>query len=84
MFDEAAHSRLRDPTPSKDLHGVSSSILRTLSAVHLQESDLASKLGRLLFIRLVSRRRKKRWSDDPLSEVRREGTHCSPCCTFGT
>ena len=56
MFNEATHSRLRDPTPSKDLHGVSRSILRTLSAVHLQEGDLASEFGRLFFIRLVSRR----------------------------
>jgi hypothetical protein len=55
MFDEAAHSRLRDPTPSKDLHGVSRGILRKASAVHLHEGDLASKLGRLLFIRLVVR-----------------------------
>ena len=57
VFDEAAHSRLRDPTPSKYLYGVSRGILRTASAVHLQKGDLARKFGGLLFIRLVSRRR---------------------------
>lgn len=59
MFDEAAHSRLRDPTPSKDLYRVSRSILSTLGTVHLQESNLTSKFGRLLFIRLFSRCRQK-------------------------
>ena len=73
MFDEATHSRLRDPTPSKDLHGISRSILRTVSAVHLQKGDLASKFGRLFFIRLISRRCQKRRSDKRLLRVETRG-----------
>jgi hypothetical protein len=55
MFDESAHSRLRDPAPSKNLHGVPRGVLRGLSAVHFQERDLAGKLGRLLLVRLEAR-----------------------------
>jgi hypothetical protein len=53
MFDEAAHSRLRDAAPPKDLHRIPCRILRAPCAVHLQESDLAGKVGRLFLVRLA-------------------------------
>ena len=54
MFDsdEAAHSRLRDAAPAKVLHRIPCRILRAPCAVHLQESDLAGKLGKLFLVRL--------------------------------
>jgi hypothetical protein len=52
MFDEAAHSRLRDAAPPKDLHRIPCRILRAPCAVHLQESDLAGKVGSLVLVRL--------------------------------
>lgn len=52
MFDETAHSRLRDATPPKDLHCIPCGILRAPRAVHLQKSDLAGKVGRLFLVRL--------------------------------
>jgi hypothetical protein len=52
MFYQAAHSRLRDAAPPKDLHRIPCRILRAPCAIHLQESDLASKVGRLFFVRL--------------------------------
>ncbi len=54
MFDEAAHSRLRDTPTTKELHGVPRRILRAPSAVHLQESDLARELRRLLLVRHIA------------------------------
>ena len=50
MFDEAAHSRLRDPAPPEDLYCIPCGILRTPCAVHLQESDLAGKVGSLILV----------------------------------
>ena len=52
MFDEAAHSRLRDAAPPKDLYRISCCILRAPCAVHLQKSDLAGKIGSLVLVRL--------------------------------
>ena len=52
MFNEAAHTRLRDPAPPKDLYRIPCRILRAPCAVHLQKSDLAGKVGRLFLVRL--------------------------------
>ena len=52
MFDETAHTRLRDTAPPKDLHRIPCCILRTSCAVHLQESDLAGEVGSLFLVRL--------------------------------
>ncbi len=52
MFDETAHSRLRNTAAPKDLHRIPCCILRTSRAVHLQESDLTGKVGSLLCVRL--------------------------------
>src|SRR5713226_6660008 len=52
MFDETAHTRLRDTAPPKDLHCIPCCILRTSCAVHLQESDLAGEVGSLFLVRL--------------------------------
>lgn len=52
MFDETAHSRLRNAAPSKELHGIPRGVLSTPGAVHLQERDLACDFGRLLLVRL--------------------------------
>ena len=52
MFYKAAHSRLRDAAPSKDLYSIPCRILRAPCAVHLQESDLAGKVGSLVLVRL--------------------------------
>ena len=49
MFDKAAHSRLRDAAPPKNLHRIPCRILRAPCAIHLQESDLAgSSVGNSL------------------------------------
>jgi hypothetical protein len=56
MFDKAAHSRLRDAAPPKDLHCIPCRILRAPCAVHLQESDLAGKVGSLVLVRLEYRK----------------------------
>ena len=56
MFDEAAHSRLRDAAPPKDLHRIPCRILRTACAIHLQKSNLAGKVRRLLLVRLKYKR----------------------------
>ena len=52
MFDKAAHPRLRDTAPPKDLHRIPCGILRASCTVHFQKSNLAGELGRLFFIRL--------------------------------
>ena len=56
MFDETAHSRLCDPAPSKDLHGVSRGVLRGPSTVHFHECDLTGEFGRLFLVRLAAQR----------------------------
>jgi hypothetical protein len=50
MFDETANTRLRDAAPPKDLHRIPCCILRTLCAVHLQESDLAGEAHSLFLV----------------------------------
>ena len=59
MLDEAAHSRLRDAAPSKDLHGIPCGILRASSGVHFQKGDLACELGCLFLVRLQGRHHRR-------------------------
>jgi len=50
MLDEPAHTRPRDPAPSKDLDGIARGLLGVLGEVHLEEGDLAGELGGDVFI----------------------------------
>lgn len=52
MFNESAHSTLCDSATTEDLDSIPSSVLTTSRRVALEESNLSSKLTRLLTIRL--------------------------------